>query len=129
MAQKRRVLIVDDEPTLLRACRRALVRQFDAIVANGGAVAVDMIQKDRAIEAVICDLDMPGVSGLDVLAAIRECRPELEPRILWAHGGASTRDARELLSRPEVREIIKPYTGAELRDAVFALFEERAGIS
>jgi DNA-binding NtrC family response regulator len=121
MAQLVRVLIVDDEPTLLRACRRALSRDFDVVTANGGAEAVALLLDDPSIAAVVCDLQMPGVDGLDVHAAIQEHRPELQDRTLWATGGATTPTGQAFLKRPDVRSIVKPYSGKTLRDAVAEL--------
>lgn len=129
MSQLVRILIVDDEPTLLRACRRALSRDFDVVTADGGAEAVALLKEDPGIEAVICDLQMPGVDGLDVHAAIQEHRPELADKTLWATGGATSASGRDFLKRPGIQHIIKPYSGATLRDAVSELIGKWVGRS
>ncbi len=121
MAQLARVLIVDDEPTLLRACQRALSQDFDVVTAGGGAAAVALLKEDPDIQAVVCDLQMPEVDGLDVHAAIQEHRPELVMRTLWATGGATTATCQAFLERPDIRHILKPYSGSVLRDAVAGL--------
>ncbi len=118
---------MDDEPTLLRASRRALSRDFDVVTAGGGAAAVQLLREDPSIVAVVCDLQMPGVDGLDVHAAIQAHRPELEDATLWATGGATSAPGRAFLERPETRSIVKPYSGKALRDAVAELLGRLKG--
>ncbi len=127
MAQLARVLIVDDEPMLLMACSRALSCEFDVVTADGGAAAVALLRSDPNIRAVVCDLQMPGVDGLDVHAAIQDHRPELEDRTLWSTGGATTSTGRAFLMRPDIRSIMKPYSGQALREAVAQLIGGHLG--
>ena len=94
------------------------------VTAGGGAEAVALLRSDPCIQAVVCDLHMPGVDGLDVHAAIQELRPELEVRTLWATGGATTAIGEAFLKRSETRSIVKPFSGKALREAVQDLMEE-----
>lgn len=65
------VLVVDDDPVIRRATARRLrssgFRTFEA----DGVEAVALLHAEGPVDAVVCDFDMPGVSGLDVLAAAR----------------------------------------------------------
>ncbi len=68
------ILIIEDDPTLLRAiCRNLSVRGYDARGATTVAEALAAIRQD--IPAVIvADIDLPDGSGWEVLRAVRESR-------------------------------------------------------
>ncbi|WP_405167771.1 response regulator [Nocardia sp. NBC_01499] len=66
-----KVLVVDDEPQLVRALRINLtVRGYHVLTAATGAEAL-RIATDKKINAVILDLGLPDMSGIDVLAGLR----------------------------------------------------------
>jgi two-component system, OmpR family, KDP operon response regulator KdpE len=66
------ILIVDDEPQILRVMRASLpARGYEPRTAPGGLEALDEIHKEMP-DLVILDLVMPGVSGLEVCQRIRE---------------------------------------------------------
>ena len=68
------VLVVDDSPPERMALGRLLKNQgYDALEAGDGATAVDLLKNGR-IDAVLLDLQMPGVNGFDVLTYLREHR-------------------------------------------------------
>ena len=66
-----RVLVVDDEPQILRALRINLsVRGYEVTIAATGAAALDAAAEHRP-DVVILDLGLPDMSGIDVLAGLR----------------------------------------------------------
>ncbi|MFI7000475.1 response regulator [Nocardia sp. NPDC050175] len=66
-----KVLVVDDEPQLVRALRINLtVRGYHVLTAGTGAEAL-RIATDKKLGAVILDIGLPDVSGIDVLAGLR----------------------------------------------------------
>ncbi|MFC1401892.1 MULTISPECIES: response regulator [Streptacidiphilus] len=66
-----RILVVDDEPQLLRALQINLqARQYDVTTAADGTVALDETARARP-DAIILDLGLPGLDGLQVIAALR----------------------------------------------------------
>lgn len=72
-----RVLLVDDQPELRRLLRRSLMRAGHVVVeAPNGRVAVELAQQVR-FDVVISDIGMPDMSGVELLAALRELDPEL----------------------------------------------------
>ena len=76
-----RVLLVDDHPFLLRALRRLLVPSGHVLVsAPTGEAALALIEREE-FDIVVTDIHMPGMSGLDLLAAVR-ARPMPVPVIL-----------------------------------------------
>ncbi|SFB64692.1 Signal transduction histidine kinase [Rhizobium sp. NFR07] len=115
------VLIVDDTPASLESARIAL----DGLVANiitarSGAEALDFLQSRRGIEAVISDIMMPGMSGIELAEEIFRRRPEL-PVVLMT-GYSDKLEAGVVISRPVVA---KPFATKELA-AAFAV--SRSGV-
>ena len=63
-----RVLIIDDSPTVRQQVKMALMQAgFDVVEAVDGVDGLSRIKTDRAIRAVICDVNMPRMSGLELL--------------------------------------------------------------
>src|SRR5580698_513582 len=70
-AGKRSVLVVDDDVALARALQRTLERAgFEVVVAEDGTQAVQTIMS-RAFDVVVTDIQMPGMSGLELLGIVR----------------------------------------------------------
>jgi two-component system KDP operon response regulator KdpE len=70
--KKTKVLIVDDEPQILRALRAGLVAHgYDVVSAADGEEALDKAATELP-DAVILDLNLPKLSGLDVCRGLRE---------------------------------------------------------
>jgi len=71
MAERRRVLVVDDEPAILRAVSRALTaRGYAVCQADTGQKALDIISTDPP-EVVLLDLCLPDIDGVDVCRQVR----------------------------------------------------------
>jgi len=85
MAAKR-ILIVDDEPNVVKSCARILeLEGFEVQEATGGAEAIDLY-KSEGFDLALVDLMMPGVDGLQVLTALREYDPSASVVIFTAYG-------------------------------------------
>lgn len=112
-----RVLLIDDDPRLLRAVAAMLQPPHDVVTAEGGAAALSRLETGD-FEAIVCDLMMPDVSGADVLAWLEQHRPELTPRVVVMTGGALTARSRELIRRVATRVLLKPMTAEELLAAI-----------
>lgn len=83
-----RVLIVDDEDELVSALEERLnLRGFDAKGMTTGAEALAYLETTPC-DAVLLDVKMPGIGGLEVIRRIKEARPKLEVILLSGHGSA-----------------------------------------
>jgi two-component system chemotaxis response regulator CheY len=68
----RRVLIVDDSATVRLQVRQALgPAGFDVVEASDGQEGIEMIQRDTEIAAVICDVNMPRKTGLELIEEVK----------------------------------------------------------
>ena len=74
MADK--VLFVDDEVDVLDGLRRTLRREFEVHIAVGGVQALAMIEEHGPFPVVVSDMRMPGMSGAQLLAKVRQLAPD-----------------------------------------------------
>ena len=117
--RKRRILIVDDEPTLSAMIRRLLETSFDTEIASTGKQALEQIKNaEPGYDVVLCDLMMPGMTGMDLYAAVATSRPGSERKFVFMTGGAFTERASEFLASIRNRSIEKPFDIATLRAAI-----------
>ncbi len=83
-----RVLIVDDEEELVSALEERLnLRGFDAKGVTTGRDALAYLE-DAQCDAVLLDVKMPGIGGLEIIKRIKAERPKLEVILLSGHGSA-----------------------------------------
>jgi DNA-binding NtrC family response regulator len=81
-----KVLLVDDDPEFLEVmCERLKARGTEVHTANSAAEALELIDTEL-FDAVILDLQMPGIDGIDTLKRIKEKREELQVILLTGHG-------------------------------------------
>ncbi|HUK62367.1 MAG TPA: response regulator [Dongiaceae bacterium] len=110
------VLVVDDEPVVREAIRRVLAAEGLRVTTVPDAeTALAHPALDRC-RLVLCDLMLPGGSGLDVLAAVRLRRPGLP--IVMISGYATTENAERVESAGATAFLPKPFDEEELRTLV-----------
>jgi DNA-binding NtrC family response regulator len=101
-----RVLVVDDERDFASAIAERLARRgLIAMAVFSGMQALDAV-KDADYDAVVLDLKMPGLDGLQTLQAIRQINPDLQVIVLTGHGtvasgiGGMQLGAADFLQKP-----------------------------
>src|SRR5689334_8055842 len=89
------VLFVDDQPMPHSTFARALEDQDDVLIAVSGDRAPEELEERGGEDnAIVCDLLMPQMSGMDIYDAVGERFPELQGRMAFMSGGAFTPRAR-----------------------------------
>ncbi len=119
---KKSVLIVDDDPGMLRALNKVLTGEGAAVTsADSAANAVEVLTgRKKKIDLVITDLRMPFVTGMTVLYAIHEVFPELPVIVLTAFG---SRDVKaECLRQGAAAFLEKPLDTTQLLTAIEGVF-------
>jgi len=119
-ARPLQVLVVDDEPMVARAVARAL-RRHRVEVVGSAAEALARLAAGPPPDAIVCDLMMPEVTGMDLHDRLGAERPELARRMVFLTGGAFTDRARAFVERHHGRVVEKPVDGAELLGLVEAV--------
>jgi two-component system cell cycle sensor histidine kinase/response regulator CckA len=113
------VLVVDDEEPVRTVQRRVLESDgYQVLEATNGIEGVDMLAGGAVVDLLIADLDMPLLSGDEMVRKIRGIRPDL--RVLYVTGNIDRlMDARPLWEGEAFLE--KPFSAAGLREAVALL--------
>lgn len=102
-----RILCVDDDPNVLQAYQRALRKQFHIDPALGGEEALEAVRNAGPYAVVVADMRMPGLSGVEVLAQIKEIAPDTVRMMLT--GNADQQTALEAVNHGHVfRFMTKP---------------------
>ena len=106
---RKRILFVDDEPTLLRAYARAFGREHEVVLAESGAQALARIAESPDFTLIVSDVVMPGISGIDLFHEVAKLHPELRPRFVFATGSVADGEAQAALGDPSLVVLEKPF--------------------
>ncbi|MFL5344037.1 MAG: PAS domain S-box protein [Hyalangium sp.] len=110
-----RILVVDDEPNVTVSLRRALSTEHEVAMANSARDALAMLARERAFDVILCDVMMPGMTGMDLYAELEKTAPELAGRVVFMTGGAFTPRAVSFLQSVANPKLGKPLNLEELR--------------
>lgn len=114
--KKPSILLIDDDDSLRRVMEFSLVEAgYTVRAAASGEEGVAAFEQN-AFDAVITDITMPGMSGLDVLKTIRQADPGLPVIIITAYG--TIESAVEAIRQGAVDYITKPFNRDEMRLAL-----------
>jgi PAS domain S-box-containing protein len=116
-----RVLIVEDEPELALALERALGESHEAMVAPTGREALGVLTRDPSFDAVLCDVMMPGMSGVELYEEVRRQAPAVADRFVFMTGGTQTSRIREFLAGAHRPWLEKPFDARELKQLLAEL--------
>ncbi|MBF0467697.1 MAG: response regulator [Desulfamplus sp.] len=112
----RKILVIDDEPSLRDGARRILSRMdFEVFLAPRGEDGLDLIEKEP-VAIVLLDMKMPGMDGMEVLKRIMALERGI--LVIVITGYATVETAIEAMQRGAYNFIPKPYQPDQLRIAV-----------
>ena len=118
-----RILIVDDEETIRLALRKFLrSRGYEVEIAGSGDQALQLLEKD-SFALMLCDVRMPGMTGVQIVPLARERDQDLAIIMLTAVNDAAT--ATEVLSSGATDYLMKPVELADLQQAVDRALHKR----
>ena len=108
-----RILVMDDEPGILRGCERVLRGEgHEVLLADRGEKGLELLRQNPDIDLVLVDLRMPGMGGLEVLTQAREWAPETVFVVITAY--ATLEAAIEATKRGAYDFLAKPFAPDEL---------------
>lgn len=101
------ILVVDDELSMREMLQIALEKEsYEVLLAENGTKAIKMIEEER-YDLLLCDMKMPGVSGMDVLKKSKELHPDVPVIIITAF--TTSESAREAMKVGAYDYLQKPF--------------------
>src|SRR4051812_33879698 len=85
-----KILCVDDDPNILQGYKRALRRDFDIQIAEGGSEALTTIEKEGPFAVIVSDMRMPVMDGVQFLSRVREIAPQTVRMMLTGNADQQT---------------------------------------
>ena len=120
---KIRVLVVDDEPSVLLETAASLKRQYDVLTASRAEDAERMVGEQR-VDLVLTDLRLPGKDGIALLTSLKAARPELPVVLMSGHG--SIEEAVKAIQLGAIDFVEKPFGPERLQVTVERALELKA---
>ena len=115
-APKRKILIVDDEITVCKSIRQALLHpDYEIDIALSGEEALQK-EEEKRYEVIIADLMMPGLSGLDLLKALKA--KNATAKVVMVTGYPTMKTTVQAMQIGAFDYLPKPFLPAELRALV-----------
>lgn len=121
----RRVLVVDDEESIRVALSKFLrARGYEVKAVENGEEALAAVQGGDKFTLMLCDVRMPGLSGVELVPLVLEIDPDLAVMMLTAVNDAST--ATEALAAGAMDYLMKPVELKDLERAIERVLHRRA---
>src|SRR5690242_1857910 len=113
MSNTAKILLVDDEPGMLKYIRTLLeVDNYKVETATTGEEAVQRVQKGMQPDLVLLDVLMPGIDGLETLEQLRELKPGV--KVVMLSCVSDTKKVVQAMRLGAHDYITKPFQKAEL---------------
>lgn len=112
-----KVLVIEDDPMIARVMQRVLAAEFDVIVTQDGQAAIELMRQ-QFFAAVVTDVMMPGLTGIDVFKTLSVDSPLQASRVVFVTGCTWAGDLDDQLSQTGRPVLEKPFSFAELSEIV-----------
>jgi CheY-like chemotaxis protein len=116
--QRKRILVIDDEPIIGSVFRRIFGGMHEVTVASRSREALALLAADAAFDVVLCDVVMPELTGPEVYEEVAARHPHLRARFVFITGGAVQEKHQRFLSTIAVPVLHKPFDLGALRETV-----------
>ena len=111
---QKNILVVEDDPIMVVFLEEYLASQFNVTKTVTGEEALDKLNGGTSFQLVLLDIQLPGISGFEVIESIRS-RPELDKvAVLVLSGSEKSEDRIQALTAGADDFVVKPFNPQEL---------------
>ena len=118
---RRRILLIDDDRAIRKAYARVLGEFYEVVEHSRGEETLAALEGGERFDAILCDLMMPELTGMEVFERIGRIAPDQTERVIFMTGGACTQGAGDFIPRVQTPCLEKPIALATLRSVVAAV--------
>jgi PAS domain S-box-containing protein len=118
-----RILVIDDEPSLIQVMTRLLSRQnYRVETAFSGDEGLQKLQKAQ-YDLIVCDLRMPGMSGIELYQHLLLRFPALSRRVIFTTGDMINASTLDFFQKHDLTYLAKPFEMGDLLNLVTSMAE------
>lgn len=122
---RKKIIVIDDDPLVLKTIREYLADEFEVAVARGGSIAYRYLEQHH-VDLIIIDFEMPGEKGDSVLMNIRKMPYAANASAIFLTGAADTKTVMEILKTKPQGYLVKPVSKEKLLEKVHELLHKSA---
>ena len=115
------ILIVDDDPTVLRSMKSLLATKYKILVANSGMNAITILAKNH-VDLILLDFEMPVINGPKVLEMIRSDPASANTPVMFLTAKGDKRSIMEVLRFKPEKYLLKTMLPKEIMDSINEFF-------
>ena len=124
MLSQLKVLIVEDDNAMAQMCAKLIRRSgHSAVIANSGRDALAIVRTGGDVDAVVSDVQMPQMSGIELLARVREFNSEIPVILMTGYANVVTSDEARLLGATDY--LSKPFNAEALVGSLERVFRKK----
>jgi len=112
---RRRLLLIDAEPAVGTSVRRLLQEAHEVHSVQDVGMALKLLSRGERYDAILCDVVLPGMSGVDLLRELEQHEPGLARRTGFMTSGAFSTPTREIMASYSGELLEKPFEPERLR--------------
>jgi CheY-like chemotaxis protein len=116
-------MVIDDEETIARGVHRQLAGDHEVVALTSPNEALRRVRAGERYDAIVCDLIVPELTGMEVFAQLDTEAPDQARRMIFMTGGAFTERARQFLAENATRCLDKPLDRVQLTTAICRLVD------
>ena len=113
-ALRRKVLVIDDHPAMGTSLKLLLRAEHEVDAVTSAEAAWPLLETIR-YDVILCDLMMPGVTGVDLYRRVFELHPSIAERFVFMTGGTTTASVHQFVVETQRKVLEKPFAPEALR--------------
>ena len=112
---KEKILVVEDERALSEAIRLFLeMSNFQVFTADNGNDAIKIIKGEERIDLILCDINLPDITGHDILAMVKSNTQTSEIPFIFLSAYSDEKDIKQGMAGGATDYMTKPFSSKEL---------------
>lgn len=122
---KGRILIVDDEPSIISVLKRRFGEKYDLVAAPNGQDAWQLLSSGEEFDVVLCDVILPYLNGMLLYKKLKQARLDVAERIIFITGDPLSPAVASFFVTVKNKTFDKPFDLGELTKAVEVVMKAR----
>lgn len=119
---KKHILVVDDDPLMLKVIKEALHEEYNVAAALGGKTALKFLET-KSTDLILLDYEMPELNGVQVLERLRMDDKTSGIPVIFLTGNRDPEKVKEVLSYKPRGYVLKPVDSTKLHETIKKVFE------